>query len=144
MKEIELYTDGSCLNNPGPGGWCAILKFGDIEKIISGGDYNTTNNRMELSAVIAGLQALNYPCSVTVTTDSQYVVNAFNKSWIYSWEKAGFKGRINSDLWIELLRLSRIHSIKFNWIKGHAGHKYNEACDTEAQKQAHLYSGGYR
>lgn len=136
MKEVEIYTDGSCLNNPGPGGWASILKFGNIEKMISGGEANTTNNKMELLAVINALKLLKYSCKVTVITDSQYVVNAFNNGWIYNWERQEFLNRKNSDLWKELLQLSRIHSITFRWIKGHAGHHYNELCDSEAQRQA--------
>lgn len=136
MKEVEIYTDGSCLNNPGPGGWASILKFGSIEKMISGGEANTTNNKMELLAVINALKLLKYSCEVTVITDSQYVVNAFNNGWIYNWERQEFLNRKNSDLWKELLQLSRIHSITFRWIRGHSGHHYNELCDSEAQRQA--------
>lgn len=136
MKEVEIYTDGSCLNNPGPGGWASILKFGSIEKMISGGEANTTNNKMELLAVINALKLLKYSCKVTVITDSQYVVNAFNNGWIYNWERQEFLNRKNSDLWKELLQLSRIHSITFRWIRGHSGHHYNELCDSEAQRQA--------
>lgn len=142
MKDVQIYTDGSCLKNPGPGGWAAILKYMNTEKMISGGSPDTTNNRMELTGVIVALSQLKYPCNVTITTDSQYVVNAFNKRWIYNWEKQKFKDRLNSDLWIELLRLTRLHNVKFIWVKGHAGHHYNELCDTEAQRQSNLYKYG--
>lgn len=142
MKEVQVYTDGSCLKNPGPGGWAAILKYMNTEKMISGGSPDTTNNRMELTGVIAALSQLKYPCKVTVTTDSQYVVNAFNKKWVYNWEKQRFKDRLNSDLWVELLRLTRLHDVTFIWVKGHAGHHYNELCDTEAQRQSNIYKNG--
>ena len=104
--------------------------------MISGGEANTTNNKMELLAVINALKLLKYSCKVTVITDSQYVVNAFNNGWIYNWERQEFLNRKNSDLWKELLQLSRIHSITFRWIRGHSGHHYNELCDSEAQRQA--------
>ena len=142
MKDVQIYTDGSCLKNPGPGGWAAILKYMNIEKMISGGSPDTTNNRMELTGVIVALSQLKYPCNVTITTDSQYVVNAFNKRWIYNWEKQKFKDRLNRDLWIELLRLTRLHNVKFIWVKGHAGHHYNELCDIEARRQSNLYKYG--
>lgn len=142
LKEVELYTDGSCLQNPGPGGWAAILRYGEHERTISGGDEFTTNNRMELTGVIEGLKLLKYECKVIVTTDSQYVVNAFNKGWVYNWEKQKFKDRLNADLWKELLVLVRRHEVEFRWIKGHAGHKFNEACDKEAVRQSRKYSKG--
>ena len=142
LKAVELYTDGSCLQNPGPGGWAAILKYGEHERMISGGESFTTNNRMELTGVIEGLKLLKYECKVVVTTDSQYVVNAFNKGWVYNWEKQKFKDRLNSDLWKMLLTLVRKHEVEFKWIKGHAGHKYNEECDKEAVRQSRKYSKG--
>lgn len=142
LKQVELYTDGSCLQNPGPGGWAAILKYGEHERMISGGESFTTNNRMELTGVIEGLKLLKYECKVVVTTDSQYVVNAFNKGWVYNWEKQKFKDRLNSDLWKMLLTLVRKHEVEFKWIKGHAGHKYNEECDKEAVRQSRKYSKG--
>lgn len=140
MKEVMLYTDGSCLGNPGPGGWASILKYNDIEKVLSGGSSETTNNRMELTAAVEGLKVLKFPCKVILTTDSQYLVNAFNKQWIYSWKATNFKGRPNSDLWEILYELSTIHEITFKWVKGHAGHPFNERCDKEAQRQARIYS----
>lgn len=136
MKDIIIYSDGSCLNNPGPGGWASILTFNGVEKMISGGEADTTNNRMEITAVIMGLRALNQRCNVEIVTDSQYVVNAFNKGWVYNWEKSGFYKRLNADLWKQLLELTRIHQVKFSWIKGHAGHNYNERCDIEARRIA--------
>lgn len=139
MHNVELYTDGSCLGNPGPGGWAAILKLGEHEKCISGGERETTNNRMELLAVINGLSELKFKCNVSITTDSQYVINAFIKGWIYNWEKERFKDRKNADLWVQLLGLFRQHEVQFKWIKGHAGHHYNERCDKAAQAQAYKY-----
>lgn len=140
MHNIIIYSDGSCLSNPGPGGWASILTYNNHEKIISGGERYTTNNKMELTAVIEALKALKYKCNVEIVTDSQYVVNAFNKNWIYNWEKNNFKDRTNTDLWKTLLKLVRMHNVKFTWIKGHAGHAYNEQCDKEARRQAYLYS----
>ncbi len=140
MQEVIIYSDGSCLGNPGPGGWASILTCQGVEKIISGGEPHTTNNRMELMAVIAALKLLKFKCKVTVITDSQYVVNAFNKGWINNWEKNGFKGRPNTDCWKVLRELERKHDVTFQWIKGHAGHPYNERCDKEAKLQAEINS----
>ena len=143
MKHIEIYTDGSCIRNPGPGGWAAILKYNDVEKMISGGSPKATNNQMEMQAVISALKQLRYKCEVTVTADSQYVSNAFNKPWVYKWEKENnFRGRPNAELWRELIALTRIHKVEFKWIKGHAGHYYNELCDKEAQRQSRYYDTG--
>ncbi len=137
MDKVLIYTDGACSGNPGPGGWCSILQYGNYEKQISGGNAETTNNRMELSAVIEGLKALNRACDVIVISDSKYVCDAINKKWVYSWQKKGWKksdGKpaLNVDLWEELLRLLNIHNVTFNWIKGHAGHPENERCDKQA------------
>lgn len=140
MQEVVIYSDGSCLSNPGPGGWASILTCNGHERVISGGEHSSTNNKMELTAVIEALKCLKYKCSVRVVTDSQYVVNAFNKDWIYNWERQDFKDRPNSELWKELLRLTRLHEVTFIWIKGHAGHVYNERCDKEARKQALIKS----
>ena len=141
MKNVTIYSDGSCLGNPGPGGWACILKFGEHEKMLSGGLAKTTNNHMELSGVIAGLQALKYPCNVEVITDSKYVTDAFNKGWVYNWEaKGNFWGRPNSDLWQIIMPLVRTHNVTFTWIKGHAGHHYNELCDKEAVRQSRIAS----
>ena len=139
MKKVTIYSDGSCLGNPGPGGWASILTFGEHQKMISGGKPNTTNNHMEVMGVLQALKALKMPCSVTVITDSQYVVNAFNNGWVYNWEKKGnFAGRPNEELWRELMPHIRTHQVEFIWIKGHAGHHYNELCDKEAVRQAKM------
>lgn len=134
MKKVNIYTDGACRGNPGHGGWGAVLVYGSIEKELSGGDPNTTNNRMELSAVIAALSALKEPCEVTLTTDSQYVVNAIEKGWLAGWQKNNWrksdkKEVLNVDLWRELLVLLDRHKVSFVWVKGHNGHPYNERCD---------------
>lgn len=134
MDKVILYTDGACSGNPGPGGYCAILKFGEHEKIISGSSKETTNNQMELSAVIYGLKALNRPCEVTVISDSKYVCDAINQGWLEnwvrkSWKKSDGKPVLNPQLWQELYGLLKIHNVIFCWIKGHAGHPYNEMCD---------------
>lgn len=134
MKKVYAYTDGACRGNPGRGGWGAILVYGKIEKELSGGEPSTTNNRMELSAVIAALSALKEPCDVTVTTDSQYVVNAIEKGWLEGWRNNGWrksdKGQVlNVDLWQKLCELLEKHSVSFVWVKGHNGHPYNERCD---------------
>ena len=132
-KTVEIFTDGACSGNPGPGGWGAVLRYGGREKELSGGEADTTNNRMELTACIAALSALKEPCKVSLTTDSQYVFNGITKGWAASWKKNGWrkadkKTALNSDLWEELLRLSSIHDVTFHWIKGHAGHPENERC----------------
>ena len=134
MKTVLLFTDGACSGNPGPGGWGAILRYGTAEKELSGGEANTTNNRMELSAVINGLAALKEPCRVTIQSDSRYVVDAIEKGWARSWKQNGWrkadkKPALNSDLWEKLLTLLDIHDVTFVWIKGHAGHPENERCD---------------
>lgn len=133
-KTVEIFTDGACSGNPGPGGWGAVLRYGGREKELSGGEADTTNNRMELTACIAALSALKEPCKVSLTTDSQYVFNGITKGWAASWKKNGWrkadkKPALNSDLWEELLRLSSIHDVTLHWIKGHAGHPENERCD---------------
>lgn len=140
MDKVVLYTDGACSGNPGPGGYCAILKFGEHEKVISGAEKETTNNRMELSAVIEGLKALTRPCDVTVVSDSKYVCDAINKGWLRSWEKKNWKkadGKLvlNPLLWQELNRLLGTHKVSFEWIKGHAGHPFNERCDKIAVEE---------
>lgn len=137
IKYIEIFTDGACSGNPGPGGWGAILRFGIHEKELSGGEENTTNNRMELTAVIRALEALKEPCKVLVTTDSKYVCDAVNEGWAKSWQcngwrKADKKPALNSDLWERLLELLKIQDVTFNWVKGHAGHPENERCDALA------------
>ena len=141
MKAVELYTDGSCSGNPGPGGWGAILRYGTHEKELSGGDAHTTNNRMELSAVIAGLEQLKEPCAVTLTSDSKYVCDAITKGWARSWKKNGWRKSdkspaLNADLWDKLLALLDTHEITVVWVKGHAGHPENERCDKLATAEA--------
>ncbi len=137
MKKVEIYTDGACSGNPGKGGWGAILVYNGTEKEISGGSQETTNNRMELTAVIEALKKLKEPCEVTLTTDSKYVCDAVTKGWVYSWQKNGWKKAdkkpaLNVDLWERLLPLLEKHSVTFNWVKGHNGHPYNERCDALA------------
>lgn len=138
MKHIDIYTDGACSGNPGPGGWGAILVYNGIEKEISGGEKMTTNNRMELLAVISALKALKEaPLEITITTDSKYVSDGISLGWARGWRARGWKksdGKpaLNPELWDELLTLLDKHSVTFNWVKGHAGHPYNERCDTLA------------
>ncbi len=145
MKEVCLYTDGACRGNPGPGGWGAILVYGKFEKEMSGGERETTNNRMELMAAISGLSALKEPCSVMLYSDSKYVCDAFNEGWVYSWKKSGWtRGKDelkNADLWARLFALTEIHEVKFNWVKGHNGHVYNERCDKLATAYADSFGG---
>ena len=130
MKEVQIYTDGACRGNPGNGGWGAILVYGSHERELSGGERETTNNRMELTAVIEGLSALKYPCKVTVYSDSKYVVDAFLLDWISGWKRSGWKkGLKNPDLWERLYALTETHQVSFVWVKGHNGHDYNERCD---------------
>lgn len=142
MKEVNLYTDGACRGNPGPGGWGAILVYGRYEKELSGGERETTNNRMELMAAISGLSALKEPCRVTLYSDSKYLTEAYLQGWVYSWEKANWRaGKVkNPDLWQQLLSLTRKHEVKFVWVKGHAGHEYNERCDALATAFADSFS----
>lgn len=137
MKNVEIYTDGACSGNPGKGGWGAVLVYNGIEKELSGGESQTTNNRMELTAVIEALSKLKEPCQVTLTTDSKYVCDAVTKGWVYSWKKnnwkkADRKPALNVDLWEQLLPLLDEHKVEFVWVKGHNGHKYNERCDALA------------
>ena len=134
MKKVSIYTDGACRGNPGKGGWGAVLVYGGREKELSGGEVETTNNRMELSAVTAALGALKEPCEVTLTTDSQYVVNAIEKGWLASWQQKGWRKSdrgavLNVDLWQKLVALLDLHKVNFVWVKGHNGHPYNERCD---------------
>ena len=137
MKNVDIYTDGACSGNPGKGGWGAVLVYGSKEKEISGANADTTNNRMELTAVIEALNALKEPCNVTLTTDSKYVCDAINQEWVYSWKKnnwkkADKKPALNVDLWEKLLELLETHNVTFVWVRGHNGHPYNERCDTLA------------
>ena len=143
MKTVTLYTDGACSGNPGPGGWGAILSYNGVEKELSGGDANTTNNRMELLAVISGLEALKEPCRVELYSDSKYVIDGLSKGWAASWRKNGWrkadkKPALNPDLWEKLLNLVEKHELSYHWVKGHADNPYNNRCDqlavTESQK----------
>lgn len=141
MKHISIYTDGACRGNPGVGGWGAILVYGTHEKELSGGAPETTNNRMELTAVISALSALREPCEVTLTSDSQYVINGIEKGWAESWRARGWRKAdkspaLNADLWEQLLDLLDIHRVTFVWVRGHAGHPYNERCDRLATAYA--------
>ena len=134
MKRVELFTDGACSGNPGAGGWGAILRFGNAEKELSGGEEQTTNNRMELTAVIMGLSALKEKCKVRLVTDSKYVADGITKGWAASWRKNGWKKAdkkpaLNPDLWEKLLELVSFHEVTIDWVKGHAGHPENERCD---------------
>ena len=137
MKKVEIFTDGACSGNPGPGGFGVILKYNESVKEISKGYKSTTNNRMDLLAVITGLEALKFPCDVTVYSDSKYVVDAIVKGWLSSWQMKGWKksdGKpaLNIDLWQRLVPLLEKHNAHFVWLKGHAGHEYNEKCDSLA------------
>ena len=141
MKTVQLYTDGSCLGNPGPGGWAALLKFGKHEKLISGNEPESTNNRMEIMAVIQGLRALSEECIVQIYTDSQYVMNAFEQHWLEGWQKNNWrtsqkKPVKNQDLWQEMVEVTKKHQLKWTWVKGHAGHPENERVDVAAREAA--------
>ncbi len=143
--EVELFTDGACSGNPGPGGWGAILRYGTHEKELSGGSAQTTNNKMELTAAIEGLKALKYPCRVTLCTDSKYVADGISKGWAVSWRARGWKksdGKpaLNPELWDELLQLCTMHDVKIVWVKGHAGHPENERCDALAVAETQKYT----
>lgn len=140
MKTITLFSDGSSLGNPGPGGFGAILRFGDVEKIISGGEKHTTNNRMELLGVIEGLRALKEPCEVTVISDSSYVIRGINE-WLAGWVKRDFAKVKNPDLWMDYLSVSKPHKILGVWVRGHNGHPENERCDQIAREEAEKYKG---
>ena len=145
MKHVYIYTDGSCTCTPGPGGWCAILVYNGVEKVISGGASETTNNRMELTAIIEALRALKERCRVTLTSDSKYALDALQNGWAVSWRAKGWRKAdksqaLNPDLWEELLSLVEKHEIEYVWVKGHAGHEYNERCDERAQAEAAKYS----
>ena len=132
-KTVNIYTDGACSGNPGPGGFATILRCGDYEKEISAGYAVTTNNRMELLAVITGLEAIRWEhAQVTIWSDSSYVVDAVEKGWVFSWEHKGFKKKANPDLWTRFLAAYRRHDVRFVWIRGHNGHPENERCDRRA------------
>ena len=144
MKHVDIYTDGACSGNPGPGGWGAILKYKGVEKELSGGEAQTTNNRMEMTAVITALSMLKEPCEVTVYSDSKYVIDSVTKGWAKSWQSKGWvKGNkekaLNPDLWEKLLALLDKHNVEFIWVKGHAGHPENERCDKLAVEQSQKF-----
>ncbi len=145
MKKVEIFTDGACSGNPGPGGWGAILRYNGVEKELSGGESNTTNNRMELSAVIFALEALKEPCEVELYSDSQYVCNALTLSWAKKWRAQGWmrnkkEPALNPELWEKLLIQYERHTVHVNWVKGHAGHPENERCDRLAVAQSQKYA----
>ena len=140
LKQVSIFTDGACKGNPGPGGWAALLRMGDYEKELTGGETLTTNNRMELTAVIRALAALNQPCAVTLQTDSRYVIDGITK-WIHGWMKKGWVNAkkepvANEDLWRDLLIVARPHKINWTWVKGHSGSVENERVDTLASDEA--------
>lgn len=140
MKSVKLFSDGSCLGNPGAGGWAYILQYGDAIKKASGAEAMTTNNQMELTAAIMGLSALKQPCRVELFTDSEYVVKAIS-SWLAKWVVTDFKGKKNADLWRRYLAAAAPHEIKAAWVKGHAGHPQNEECDAMARAAAEAIKG---
>ena len=145
MDQIEIFTDGACKGNPGPGGWGAVLRKGATEKELSGGEPATTNNRMELTAVIRALQALQRPCQIALHTDSRYVIDGIT-GWIHGWQKNGWKTAakkpvLNADLWLELQEATRRHRIEWKWVKGHAGHPENERADALASAAAVAIGG---
>ena len=138
MEKVIIYTDGACSGNPGPGGWGTVLMYKDAKKEISGGEKETTNNIMELTAVVEGLKMLKYPCEVELYSDSAYIVNAFNQGWIYNWKKKNWKtadGKEvkNKEIWQELYELTKTHKVTFNKVKGHSDNEYNNRCDELAR-----------
>lgn len=144
MTFVEIYTDGACKGNPGPGGWGAILVAKGKEKVLSGGENPTTNNRMELMGAICAFEALKFPCKVHFCSDSKYVIDGLSKGWALSWRKRGWKksdgkDALNPDLWERLLNAVAPHDVTYLWIKGHAGHPYNERCDALAVSQAETF-----
>ncbi len=146
ITEVTIYTDGACSGNPGPGGWASILMAGGVKKELSGGETDTTNNRMELMAVIEGLRALKRPCKVDIYSDSAYVVNAFSQNWIDKWVRNGWKNSAkaevaNSDLWKELIDLTSKHNVTFHKVKGHADNEFNNRCDELAVAEWKKISG---
>lgn len=147
MKSVEIFTDGACSGNPGPGGWGAILRYGTVEKELSGGAAQTTNNRMELCAVIEALRTLKEPCHVTLTTDSRYIVDSVTQGWVYNWRNKGWiksnhEPVPNVDLWQALLPLLERHDVAWVWVRGHNGHPENERCDALAVQQRDIYAQG--
>ena len=141
MKKVEIFTDGACSGNPGPGGWAALLRYGDVEKMLSGGEVNTTNNRMELMAAIEALHALKTPCNVVLYTDSQYVQKGMTE-WMPGWQRKAFKDVKNPDLWQRLLAVSQPHHVEWQWVRGHNGHPENERVDEAARIAAAAVGAG--
>lgn len=146
LRKVKLYTDGACSGNPGPGGWGAILACDGYKKELSGGEANTTNNRMELLGVINGLSALKYRCDVTLISDSKYVIDAITKGWARKWKANGWMRNnkdkaLNPDLWEQLLAQIDRHEMHYQWVKGHAGHPQNERCDQMAVAESKKFSG---
>lgn len=144
LSKVYIYTDGACSGNPGPGGWGAILKAGTNMKELSGGEANTTNNRMEMTAIIQALSALKRPCDVILTSDSKYVIDAIEKGWVKKWKSNNWMRNkkdpaLNVDLWEKILALLDIHKVNFVWVKGHAGHPENERCDELAVMESKKY-----
>ena len=144
MKHVDIFTDGACSGNPGPGGWGAILRFNGVEKELSGGEKETTNNRMEMTAVITALSALKESCEVTLYSDSKYIIDSVTKGWAVGWKARGWKKAdkspaLNADLWEKLLDLLDKHRVTFEWVKGHAGHPENERCDTLAVTESRKF-----
>lgn len=134
MKKVEIYSDGACSGNPGPGGYGTILVYQGREKELSGAERETTNNRMELMGAIIGLEALKEPCAVLLTSDSRYLCESITQGWVYQWEQNGWRKKdkkpaLNVDLWERMLCQLRRHQVELQWVKGHAGHPYNERCD---------------
>lgn len=147
MKEVTIYSDGACSGNPGPGGYGTVLVYNGIEKELSEGFESTTNNRMELLGCIKGLECLKEPCRVTVVSDSKYLCDAINQGWLESWKNRGWKKAdkkpvLNPELWQRLDRMLSVHTVTFEWIKGHNGHKYNERCDTLAVSEYQKFLKG--
>ncbi len=143
-KTVTVYTDGACSGNPGPGGWGAILRYGPHEKEISGGEAETTNNRMELTAAIRALEALTEPCRVELYTDSRYLTDALEKGWVYNWRKNGWrkpdkKPALNVDLWERLLSLLETHEVRLHWVRGHADNEFNNRCDALAVAESRKF-----
>lgn len=144
MKTVTIYTDGACSGNPGPGGWGAILLYGEHKKELSGGEPQTTNNRMELTAVITALEALREPCVVELWSDSKYVIDGLSKGWAKSWRAKGWvkgdkKPALNPDLWGRLLELTETHTLRYHWVKGHAENEFNNRCDEMAVAESRKF-----
>ena len=144
MKTVTIYTDGACSGNPGPGGWGAVLRYQDVAKELSGGEAETTNNRMELTAVIRALECLNQSCVVELYSDSKYVIDALSLGWAKGWQARGWKKpdkkpALNPDLWQQLLELTERHEMRYHWVKGHADNPYNNRCDQLAVAESRKY-----